>query len=79
MKEMFLARLCAVFSIKSIVTLTLTGVFAYQSLTHQIDQQFMTVYTVVIAFYFGTQVQKTQEVVNNAKEIPEDENRQDEK
>lgn len=79
MKEMFFARLCALFSIKSIVTLTLTVVFAYQSINHQIDQQFMTVYTVIIAFYFGTQVQKNQEVINNGQEVPEDENRQDDK
>ncbi len=45
--------------VKSIVTLILTGVFSYLSLTHKIkSDQFMTVFTVVIAFYFGTQSMK---------------------
>ena len=35
----------------------LTGVFAYLAVTGQIAQDFMTVYAVVIAFYFGTQSQ----------------------
>lgn len=45
--------------VKSIVTLILTGVFSYLSLTQKIkSDQFMTVFTVVIAFYFGTQSMK---------------------
>lgn len=50
-------------SVKSIVTLALTAVFAYLAVTGQIAQDFMTVYAVVIAFYFGTQSQKIQDVV----------------
>ena len=45
-------------SVKSVVTLVLTGVFAYLAVTGQIAQDFMTVYAVVIAFYFGTQSQR---------------------
>jgi hypothetical protein len=41
----------------------LTAVFAYQSITQTISQDFMTVYAVVIAFYFGTQSQKVQDVI----------------
>lgn len=48
-------RLANLLTVKSIVTLILTGVFAYLAITHQIEQNFMTVYAVVIAFYFGTQ------------------------
>lgn len=48
-------RLAALLSVKSMVTLILTVVFAWLSLRGQIGQDFMTVYTVVIAFYFGTQ------------------------
>ena len=45
--------------VKSIVTLALTAVFAYKSIIGDIDgQQFMTVFSVVIAFYFGTQYEK---------------------
>jgi hypothetical protein len=42
-----------------LVTLVLTGVFAYMSVTGQVTQDFMTVYAVVIAFYFGIQSQKS--------------------
>ena len=51
-------RLAALLSVKSIVTLILTGVFAWLALRGTIGQDFMTVYTVVIAFYFGTQNRK---------------------
>ena len=55
MKERFAKLL----SVKSIVTILLTAVFCYLSITGAIrSDQFMTVFTVVIAFYFGTQVQK---------------------
>ena len=62
--EQFKKRLSALVSVKSIVTLVLTGVFAYLAVTGQIAQDFMTVYAVVIAFYFGTQSQKVQDVVS---------------
>ena len=55
-----LASLC---SVKSIVTIVLTAVFAYLAITKQITQEFMVVYTVVIAFYFGTQSQKVQDII----------------
>ena len=51
-------RLAALLSVKSIVTLTLTLVFAWLALQGKIGQDFMTVYSVVIAFYFGTQTGK---------------------
>lgn len=50
-------------SVKSIVTLVLTGVFALLALRGAVGQDFMTVYTVVIAFYFGTQSQKNKDAV----------------
>ena len=55
-------------SVKSVVTLVLTGVFAYLAVTGQIAQDFMTVYAVVIAFYFGTQSQKVQDVLTDGTE-----------
>ena len=51
-------RLGNLLSVKSLVTLALTAVFAYMAVTQTISRDFMTVYTVVIAFYFGTQSQK---------------------
>lgn len=55
-------------SIKSIITLTLTGVFAYLVVTGaEVAEPFRTIYISVIAFYFGTQAEKrTQEGKDNA-------------
>ena len=61
MKETIIKRLGTLLSVKSLVTLTLTAVFAVMALKGTISQDFMTVYAVVIAFYFGTQSQKVQE------------------
>lgn len=45
--------------VKSVVTLILTGVFAVQTVRGKVSgEQFLTVFTVVISFYFGTQYQK---------------------
>lgn len=45
--------------VKSLVTLTLTAVFAVMSVRGQItSEQFQTVFTTVIAFYFGVQYRK---------------------
>lgn len=52
-------RLAHLLSVKSLVTIILTGVFAFMAVTGQISQDFMTIYAVIIAFYFGTQSQKT--------------------
>lgn len=52
-------RLAKLMDVKSIVTLILTLVFAWLSLTGSISgQEFLTIFSVVIAFYFGTQYQK---------------------
>ena len=61
MKESIAKRLGNLLSVKSLVTLTLTAVFAVMALKGTISQDFMTVYAVVIAFYFGTQSQKVQD------------------
>ena len=61
--ENFKKRLAALLSVKSVVTLVLTGVFAYLAVTKQIDQDFMTIYMAIIAFYFGTQSQKLQDSI----------------
>jgi hypothetical protein len=52
-------KLVKLISVKSIVTILLTLVFSYLALVGIISaQDFMTVFTVVIAFYFGTQHEK---------------------
>lgn len=49
-------RLSKLLSVKSIVTIILTIVFAYLAVAGSISgDQFLTVFSVVIAFYFGTQ------------------------
>ena len=46
-------------TVKSIVTIMLTVVFSYLAVVGRISgEQFLTVFSVVIAFYFGTQFQK---------------------
>ena len=62
--ELLRKRLANLLSVKSLTTLTLTAVFAVMTLRGAISQDFMTVYAVVIAFYFGTQSQKMQDVVD---------------
>ena len=57
--ELFAKRVANLFCVKSIITIVLTGVFAYMTVTgHVSSDQFLTVFTVVIAFYFGVQAEK---------------------
>ena len=60
MKQTVMKRLGNLLSVKSLVALALTAVFSVMALGKGISQDFMTVYAVVIAFYFGTQSQKVQ-------------------
>ena len=60
-------RVAHLLSVKSIVTIMLTVVFAFMACTNTISQDFMTIYAVIIAFYFGTQSQKAKEVEDNGK------------
>ena len=70
MNEKIIKRLGNLLSVKSIVTLVLTGVFAYMAIVGKISQDFMTIYAVIIAFYFGTQSQKTQDEIDGiGKEV----------
>lgn len=59
--ELMKKRLANLLSVKSLVTIILTAVFAYMAVIGQISADFMTIYTVVIAFYFGTQHQKNEQ------------------
>lgn len=65
MNEKILKRIAALMSVKSIATIILTVVFAYLAIVGVISgQEFITVYSVVIAFYFGTQSQKAQDLMD---------------
>ena len=66
MEKTIIKRLGNLLSVKSLVTLTLTVVFAVMALRGTISQDFMTVYAVVIAFYFGTQSQKVQNALEGS-------------
>lgn len=57
-------RLSSLLSVKSLVTIVLTCVFAYLAIVGKISQEFQMIYTCVISFYFGTQSQKIQDVLD---------------
>lgn len=49
-------RIAKLFAVKSIVTIALTAVFCLMTVRGSISgDQFLTIFTVVIGFYFGTQ------------------------
>jgi hypothetical protein len=55
-------RLAKLIDVKSIITILVTAVFCYLSIIEKINaEQFMTVFSVIIAFYFGTQYAKKQD------------------
>ena len=65
-------RIAKLMTVKSLVTITLTIIFSFLAVAGKIPiHDYMTVYTVIIAFYFGTQsgkqnVLRETEVRNNA-------------
>ncbi|MBQ1789309.1 MAG: hypothetical protein II008_03955 [Oscillospiraceae bacterium] len=61
--DKILKRVANLLSVKSLVTLVLTGVFAFLAIRGEINQSFMVIYTTVIAFYFGTQSQKINDAI----------------
>ena len=74
--ELLIQRLANLLTVKSLVTVILTAVFAAMAGTGRVTtEQFLTVFTVVIAFYFGTQAEKrsqeTAEPLTGALVLPE--------
>lgn len=52
-------RIAKLIDVKSIVTIVLTLVFCFLAIRGSITStDFMTIFTIVIAFYFGTQTVK---------------------
>lgn len=68
MNGIIIKRLGNLLSVKSLVTLVLTVVFAVMAVRQAIGQDFMTIYAVIIAFYFGTQSQKAQDVIDGGND-----------
>lgn len=68
MNEKIIKRIASLMSVKSLVTIVLTAVFAYMAVSGSISQDFMTIYAVIIAFYFGTQSQKVQDAMDKKEE-----------
>lgn len=59
-------KIAKLIDVKSIVTFVLTGVFAYLSIIGVVSgEQFLTVFTMVISFYFGTQAGKKEKEVED--------------
>lgn len=57
--NVFLEKLAKLINVKSIISLLLTFVFCYLAVTGFIAAElFITIFTTVIAFYFGTQAEK---------------------
>lgn len=65
--SLFHRRISRLLTVKSIVTLILTAVFAVLACRGRIEQDFMTIYAVIISFYFGTQSQEDHEVQEEHK------------
>ena len=67
--ELIIKRAANLVSVKSVVTLTLTAVFSVLALTGRVSgQEFVTVFSVIIAFYFGTQSQKINDMLDRVAE-----------
>lgn len=63
-------KLAKLLNVKSIVTIVLTAVFAYLAVVKVISaEMFLTVYTVIIAFYFGTQAEKKNSTEDVSKNV----------
>lgn len=66
-------RLSKLLTVKSLVTMILTVIFSFLAVTGKIPtRDYMTIYTVIISFYFGTQAEKN--VSRETKEVKNDAN-----
>ena len=64
--EQLKKRVANLVSVKSIVTVALTIIFGVLAIRRDITgQDFLTIFLIVISFYFGTQSQKVQEAIDN--------------
>ena len=59
MNEKMVTAIARLLNVKSLVTIALTIGFIVQSVRGQLNNEYSSVYLVVISFYFGTQYQKS--------------------
>lgn len=63
--DKIIKRIGNLLSVKSLVTLILTAIFAVMALRGDIGgKDFLTIFLMVISFYFGTQSQKAQDAID---------------
>jgi hypothetical protein len=55
-------KIAKLIDVKSLVTLLLTVIFSVLCVTGKPSTEFLTIYTMIISFYFGTQVNKGSDV-----------------
>lgn len=54
-------KLAKLINVKSIITIILTFVFSYLAIKNKISgTEFLTIFTMIISFYFGTQSNKNE-------------------
>lgn len=62
-------KLTKLIDVKSIVTLSFTAVFCYLAIVGKVNaEQFISLYTMIIGFYFGTQYAKRNDKGDNDNE-----------
>lgn len=68
-------KLSKLIDVKSLVTLALTAVFCVLAIRRDVSvEHFLTVYTVIIAFYFGVQYEKHRNKIDENNEPEEGDN-----
>lgn len=64
--QKILEKLANLINVKSIVTIILVVIFAVLSLKNTVSsEQFVSIFTMIISFYFGTQFEKNSEASKN--------------
>lgn len=72
--DKIIKRIAALLSVKSIVTIVLTVMFTVLSFRGDITgSDFLTIFLMVISFYFGTQSQKIQDAIDRTPKNENDE------
>ena len=69
--ELLMKRLANLLCVKSLVTLTLTAVFAYLAVQGQVStDQYLTIFVVIVSFYFGTQAERSKATADVKEQAP---------
>jgi len=67
-------KIAKLIDVKSIVTIFTTVIFGILTLRGNVPENFMSVYLIVIGFYFGTQYQKKANKVEKTSESEDNSN-----